>query len=294
MSMQKRPVRAEWNVPIEGWSTAQRAARRATSTIAVRREILSQLSRERTESPWELTTSDLVEWLGAEVWDSDLNRLRPRWSTERQRMVRSTLVGFYRWAHGVGLVAADVALDLPTVRAAHGIPRPAPHEVYTAAYAAAGPRERLMLRLANELGMRRAEVAQVHTSDVVDDGFASSSLIVHGKGSRNRIVPLSAELAATLREQDPGFLFPGSCDGHLSPRWVGTLVARLLPGHHTMHALRHSFATGVVEDEPNLIVAQQLLGHRSLATTQRYVKPNADLMRAAVEKRRRRLTEIQT
>jgi integrase len=293
MSMQKRHVRAEWQVPIDGWSTAQRAARRAVSTIRARRDILAQLSRERTESPWELTTTDLVEWLGAEVWDADLGRLRPRWSVERQRMVRSTLVGFYRWAHGVGLVASDVARDLPTIRASDGIPRPAPDDVYEAAVAAAAPRERLMLQLAFELGMRRAEVAQVSTGDLIDNLF-DSSLVVHGKGSRNRVLPLPAEIATAIRQAPAGYLFPGSCDGHLSPRWVGTLVARLLPGHHTMHALRHSFATGIVDDEPNIIVAQQLLGHRSLATTQRYVKPNADLMRAAVDKRHRRLAGVQT
>lgn len=293
MSMQKRPVRAEWNASIEGWSTAQRAARRAASTIAARRDILAQLSRERTEGPWELTTTDLVEWLGAEVWDGDLGRLRPRWSVERQRMVRSTLVGFYRWAHGVGLVAGDVALELPTIRASDGIPRPAPDDVYEAAVAAAAPREQLMLQLAFELGMRRAEVAQVSTADLLDD-IVGASLIVHGKGARNRVVPLPAGIAGAIRQAPPGYLFPGSCDGHLSPRWVGTLVARLLPGHHTMHALRHSFATGIVADEPNIIVAQQLLGHRSLATTQRYVKPNADLMRAAVDKRHRRLSGVQT
>jgi integrase/recombinase XerC len=164
--------------------------------------------------------------------------------------------------------------------------------VYDAAIAAAAPRERLMLQLAGELGMRRAEVAQVSTADLIDD-LIGSSLVVHGKGSRSRLVPLPSEIATAIRQAPPGFLFPGSCDGHLSPRWVGTLVARLLPGHHTMHALRHSFATGIVEDEPNLIVAQQLLGHRSLATTQRYVKPNADLMRAAVDKRHRRLAGVQ-
>jgi integrase/recombinase XerC len=282
MSMQKRPVRAEWQGPINGWSTAQRAGGLASTTIRARSDLLAQLSREVAGDPWDLTEDDLVEWMGLEVWDAELGRLRARWSLERRRFVRTTLQGFYRWAHGTSLVDVDPALGLPRVKPVEGDPRPVPRDVYLEALARATPRERLMLRLACELGMRRAEVAQVHTDDLGDD-LVGSSLLVHGKGGRNRMLPLSKSLAALLRAQPRGYLFPGACDGHLSPRWVGTCVSQLLDGDWTMHKLRHAFATGIVAEQPNIVVAQRLLGHRSLATTQRYVKPDSDLMRAAVE-----------
>lgn len=288
MRMQKRPVRAEWMEPIDGWSTAQRAAGRSSTTIAARRDLLAQLSRETAGGPWELTTTDLVEWMGLEVWDVELGRLRPRWSVERRRSVRTTLVGFYRWAHGCGLVDEDPAAALPKVRPADGVPRPAPVEVYREALAKAGPRERLMLLLACELGLRRAEVAQVHTRDLVDE-LDGTSLVVHGKGNRTRIVPVDRSLAALIRSLPYGYAFPGAHDGHLSPRWVGRLVSQLLGGEWTMHTLRHRFGTSIVAEQPNTVVAQRLLGHRSLATTQRYVKPDQDLMRSAVEALHRRL-----
>jgi len=282
MSMQKRPVRTQWQVPIDGWCTAQRAAGLATTTIRARRDLLAQLSREVAGAPWDVSERELVEWMGLEVWDTDLSRLRSRWSLERRRFVRTTLQGFYRWAHGAGVVDVNVAAGLPRVKLLEAEPRPVPKEVYQEALTAAAPREQLMLRLAFELGMRRAEVAQVHTDDLVDD-LDGSSLIVHGKGGRNRLVPLTTSLAALLRQQRRGYVFPGACDGHLSPRWVGTVVSRLIAGDYSMHKLRHAFATQIVHEQPNIVVAQRLLGHRSLATTQRYVKPDRDLMRAAVE-----------
>jgi integrase len=293
MSMSRRPVRTAWQVPIADYSTAQRAAGRSTSTIRARDELLSQLSREVPGDPWDLSVHDLVEWMGLQVWDADLGRLRSRWSLERRRFVRSTLQGFYRWAHGTGLVDDDPAAGLPRVKVPEADARPVPDDVYRAALARAAPREVLMLRLAFELGMRREEVAKVHTGDLVDDTTGTGmSLVAHGKGGKNRVLPLSRSLAALLHEQPPGFLFPGACDGHLSPRWVGTRVARLLEGTYTMHKLRHAFATGIVREQPNIVIAQRLLGHSSVATTQRYVKPDADLMRAAVEALRDRLDEV--
>ena len=68
-----------------------------------------------------------------------------------------------------------------------------------------------------------------------------------------------------------GYAFPGADDGHLSPRWVGKIVAELLPGTATMHQLRHRFATRAYAVDRDVLTVQQLLGHASPATTQRYV-----------------------
>jgi integrase len=219
--------------------------------------------------------------MGLEVWDSELARLRPRWSGERRRAVRATLAGFYRWAHGSGRIDVDPALGLPPVRPIDGLPRPAPLQVYLNALDQAGEAEQLMLVLACELGMRRAEVAQVHTRDVVDD-LAGASLVVHGKGGRQRMVPLEPSMVAVLRGREPGYVFPGRCDGHLSPRWVGRRVSQLLGGETTMHQLRHLFATVMLRRGANLVHVQRIMGHRSLATTQRYLYVEDDELRRAV------------
>lgn len=292
MALEKWPVRPEWSAWIDAWTTALRAAKRKPSTIDSRRQVLAQLSREVSGLPDELTTEGLIEWMGLEVWDEKLGRLRARWSTERHRAVRATLVGFYRWAHGTGRVDVDPALGLPEVRPADGVPRPAALEVYVAALDRAAEREQLMLMLACEHGLRRAEVAQVHSRDV-EDAMLRPSLIVHGKGGKQRRIPIDTYLAQLLRAPD-GYVFPGRVDGHLSPRWVGKLISELLGAGTTMHQLRHLFATTLVRRGKRIEVVQQLLGHSSLATTQRYLYVDDDDLRDAVTAVRRHVSANRT
>ncbi|WP_300343331.1 tyrosine-type recombinase/integrase [Nesterenkonia sp.] len=156
----------------------------------------------------------------------------------------------------------------------------------TAVQRADNPQVALMIRLANELGMRRAEVAQVHPKNDLVRDLAGWSLIVHGKGSRNRVLPLPDDLAEILRAAPDGYLFPGP-NGHLSPHWVGTLVARALGDGTTMHQLRHLCATEIHEQTRDLRLVQNMLGHASLATTQRYVAVDDSKVREAISLRSR-------
>jgi integrase len=90
---------------------------------------------------------------------------------------------------------------MPSVRVPAGVPRPAPEQVVSAALAAAEhePRERLMLALAAFAGLRRAEIARVHTRDVTEEG-----LRVRGKGGTVRVIPIHPVLVELLRDRPPG------------------------------------------------------------------------------------------
>jgi integrase len=145
-----------------------------------------------------------------------------------------------------------------------------------------------MLRLANELGMRRGEVAQVHPENDLVRDLVGWSLLVHGKGSRNRVLPLPADLAEVLRAAPSGYLFPSPTGTHLTPHWVGTLVSRALQDGTTMHQLRHLCATEVHDQTHDLRLVQTLLGHASLATTQRYVAVDDSKVREAIVQRSQR------
>lgn len=79
-----------------------------------------------------------------------------------------------------------------------------------------------------------------------------------------------------------GYLFPSECDGHIGSIRMGKLINRQLSEPWTLHGLRHRFATTIYQQTKNLIVVQQLLGHESVAATQRYFAYNADQLRAAV------------
>lgn len=264
----------EWATAIQTWSVALRAVGREETTIGTRREHLRWLATwARERSPWDLTEEDLTDWMGHHVW-----------SLETRRGVRASVRVFYAWALRTGRVQVDPAAALPIVKAAIPDPRPAPIRVYRQALAEAPYRERLILRLAAECGMRRAEVAQIHRDDLVED-LEGWSIQVHGKGRRNRTVPLPPDLARELRrvcENSGGYAFPGSDHGHLSPRWVGKMMARRLEGDWTMHTLRHLFATTTYAIDRDVFTVQDLLGHASPATTRRYVKLPDDSKRKHV------------
>lgn len=275
-----RPLPPAWADLIEGYLDAEAGAGHSRVTIATRRGQLSQFAHGRQCTPDQVTEAMLLRWLG-----------HPDWSIETRRSRRNALVLFFRWAHRVGHLPANPAAELPVVRAAVPAPRPAPDAAWSAALAAADPRVRLMLRLAAEAGLRRAEIARVNTRDLTE-GAGGWQLRVLGKGNKVRVLPITDELAAMIAAgaagHTPGapaggWLFPGSdVGGHLTPAYVGKLMAGALPNHWTAHTLRHRFATKAFRGSRNLRAVQTLLGHSSVATTERYTAVDADEVRAAM------------
>lgn len=152
-----------------------------------------------------------------------------------------------------------------------------------AAIAGAGDRERLILELIADTGIRRFECAKVHTDHVVPDIGGGWSLWVRGKGDRERLVPLPDVLAAQIRRRERGFLFAGQIDGHLSPARVGELVAEALPGKWTAHTLRHRYATLAYQRTGDLRAVQELLGHAKPETTARYTLVAPPTLRSVAE-----------
>lgn len=107
--------------------------------------------------------------------------------------------------------------------------------------------------------------------------------VQQGKGARDRYVMLSAQLLAILREwyrfaKPKTWLFPGQKPGtHLKTRSVececpAACVASGTSKHLTAHTMRHAFACHLLESGTDLRTIQLLLGHRSIATTARYLR----------------------
>ncbi|MGV0740320.1 tyrosine-type recombinase/integrase [Mycobacterium syngnathidarum] len=263
-----QPFPPAWAGMVDEYLAAEAGAGRSLATIATRRGHLACMAHGMRCAPARVTTAGILAWFG-----------RQTWSIETRRSHRNTAVSFFGWAHRARHLPTNPAADLPVMRAAAPAPRPAPDAVWSAAIAAADPRVRLMLRLAAEAGLRRAEIARVHRRDLTR-GSAGAELLVHGKGGKLRVVPLGDDLAAAITGAD-GYLFPGTEDGHLSPRWVGKLMAGALPDHWTAHSLRHRFATRAYRGSRNLRAVQMLLGHSSVATTERYTAVDNDEIRAA-------------
>jgi integrase len=198
------------------------------------------------------------------------------------------LLSFYEYCISTGLAHENPTSWLPKVKPPSPRPRPAPDDIWEALLAAAPPRERLMAMLAAEAGLRRAEVTRVHKDDLLS--ISRPSLIVKGKGGKQRVVPINPVLAARIRERCAelasvpgwaGYLFPGAVDGHLSVVYVGQLISALMPDGYTMHTLRHRMASRAYRGSRNLRAVQTLLGHASVATTERYCAVDDDEIRAA-------------
>lgn len=263
-----RHNRHMWQTELEAYVLHMRAAGMSAATVRLKRQHLERaLTWFDAPSPWAVTLEQMIEYLAVHDW-----------APESRKSVRSSLCGFYRWAEDVGHVAVDPSRKLPRVSVPQGIPHPAPSTVFDQALAGADARTLLMLQLAAYAGLRRAEIAGLHTDDIVGD-----SLRVRGKGGKVRGVPLNAQLVEALAAVPRGFVFPGNDHGHLSPDRVGRIMAGVLGNGWTAHSLRHRFATRAYAAERDLLTVQQLLGHSSVATTQRYTQVPDDALRRAVD-----------
>jgi integrase/recombinase XerC len=147
------------------------------------------------------------------------------------------------------------------------------------------------LRIAEALSLTRAEAP-------LPGAGAEGGLRVRGKGDKERVVPIlpavrervAAYLALCPHRPGPGGpLFVGVRGGPLNQRQVRAAMIALrrrlgLPEHATPHALRHSFATHLLESGADLRAIQDLLGHASLSTTQRYTAVDAARLMAVWKK----------
>jgi integrase len=259
-----------WLDPLRSWETWLISAGRGPNTIRTRTDHLRRAARALQGSPWTTTSEQLLDWVG-----------RQTWKRETRRSVYASLRSFYWWACDSGHVDESPADMLPHVPAEAPCPRPCPDPVIDAAGVDASDRVGLMLRLGAELGLRRMEIAQVHEADLYldSDGWC---LYVHGKGDRNRVMPVEVDLALELRaacHRGGGWAFPGK-SGHLTAAHVGKLISQQLPDRWTGHTLRHRFATTTHEETQDLLSVSELLGHSNVATTQRYIATSSQRLRA--------------
>jgi integrase/recombinase XerC len=158
-------------------------------------------------------------------------------------------------------------------------------------------RDRALVEVLYGAGLRVSEGCGLDLGDLDRGRYGSTLLRVRkGKGGKVRLVPLGAKadeaLAAYLavrdqlaeprtgRQADPDALFLNYRGGRLTPRSVQRLVGRRVitagTAEATPHALRHSFATHLLDGGVDLRSIQELLGHASLASTQVYTRVSLD------------------
>jgi integrase/recombinase XerC len=162
-----------------------------------------------------------------------------------------------------------------------------------------GLRDRAILEVLYSAGLRVSELAGLNESDL---DLSGGSLRVRGKGRRERIAPLGSFAARALKQwlgvrrlaarekKGPGApVFVNKFGRRLTTRSVGRLLEKYLrttglDRRTTPHTLRHSFATHLLDRGADIRSVQELLGHKSLVTTQIYTHVSTAGLRAVYER----------
>jgi integrase/recombinase XerC len=159
--------------------------------------------------------------------------------------------------------------------------------------------ERALFEVIYGAGLRISEACGLDTGDVEIEGKRAMVRVRQGKGRKDRLVPLGAKATEALRAYEPhrtarlargsgAALFLTRRGARLGPRAARRLLARreIATGTPRVspHALRHSFATHLLGEGADLRAIQEMLGHASLRTTQRYAHVDIDHLMAVYDK----------
>ena len=159
-----------------------------------------------------------------------------------------------------------------------------------------GLRDRAIMETLYSGGIRVGELVQLDNNDI---DFIAEALKVKGKGKKERIVPVGKPAVNAIKkyldERGPAAdrndraVFLNRAKKRLSTRQVQRIIKKYmkmasLPGHITPHALRHSFATHMLDNGADLRAVQELLGHKSIATTQIYTHITPERLKQVYDK----------
>ena len=223
-------------------------------------------------------------------------------STSIARII-SSLKSFFNYLLNTNLIESTVVQSLRTPKQKKSLPRPISSELAIETIKHAqdmekekwiGLRNKSILMLLYGCGLRISEALNLNFEDINENDY----LIIKGKGNKERMVPLMDyvkndienyihECPKNFMKDDP--LFVGKRLDRLSPRIIQYVLEKIrhnlsLPETATPHALRHSFATHLLNSGGDLRTIQELLGHSSLSTTQKYTKVETEKLYDAYSK----------
>jgi len=209
---------------------------------------------------------------------------------------------YCRWLHRIGVVAADPSTSLRAPAGEARLPRVLSAGELGDLLDAPTPedephwrrlRDDAVLEILYGSGVRVSELCGLDVNDVRTGrtGAITEAITVWGKGSKERVVPLSVIAVEALRgwigirhevvPVDAGLALFGNERGHrLTPRDVRRIIDRRSSSPTHPHALRHTFATHLLDGGADLRVVQEFLGHADVATTQRYTHVSNERLRS--------------
>ncbi|MDX6533805.1 MAG: integrase/recombinase XerC [Gaiellales bacterium] len=281
--------------PLESYLDHLRGAGAADATLRAYRTDLAQLERWLEAAGCGLVGADTAI---LRRYAAYLGTLRYRPATAARKL--SAMRGASAWLFDRGLAPRDPAAVVPGPKRPHMLPptfKGSELEVLldgTFPPGPAGIRDRALLELLYGSGLRASEVCSVRMRDL---DLGRGDLRVTGKGDKQRVVPIGGACAQALERwlgegrpemagtADSDRLFVSVRGNPLSASDVRRTMSRALrragiPAR-SPHALRHSFATHLLENGADLRSIQEMLGHASVATTQVYTHVSVRHLRSA-------------
>jgi integrase/recombinase XerC len=199
----------------------------------------------------------------------------------------ATIRSFFKYLHREGIVKKNPAKLVSSPKVPKSLPRfLTVDEAFALMDSPKGDtfqasRDKAILELLYSSGLR---VSELTTLDINDFDIKESLVRVKGKGKKERIIPIGSKAVEAMENYLPErillkkksqALFLNNRGGRLTQRSIRRIVDKYgrmvaLKGHLSPHALRHTFATHLLHGGADLRAIQELLGHSSLSTTQKY------------------------
>lgn len=281
-----RAVPAPELTPIDRWSVHQYAEGKTRRTVQDRAATAHRFERDAGVTLIDATTLDLAAWLAL-----------PGRAGVTRSVFHSHLRCFYAWAIGQGLRADNPMATIRAPKRPTAQPRPLSVEQFerlasTAGTVPVGSRSRSALRaeleamvlLAGLAGLRVSEIARFEAKHL---DVETRTTRIRGKGGGTFVLPAHPRIVEhAARMPQSGYWFPSQRARHLGGREITKylhlhMIRQRVPG--TPHALRHTFATRLLEAGADLRTVQELLRHASLSTTAIYTSVTDSRKRAALE-----------
>jgi integrase/recombinase XerD len=259
------------------------------SNLSTLRRFLEQRAITDAQSVTTATLTEFQRWFYYQPTRRDTAR-----GVGDQNRTLATVKTFFRFLKNEGYLARDPAEAVEYAREPQRLPRNVltPQEAKSIldtvdTTTLLGYRDRTILEVFYATGIRRSELCQLRVGDV---NLEEELLRINGgKGAKDRVVPLGRIACQFLETYIKGIrpqllkgrvserLFISQMAGSIVPNTVRVIVqkhAKLagIKKHMTCHVWRHTCATHLLKNNANLRHVQDLLGHRSLATTERYLR----------------------
>lgn len=203
------------------------ASGRSARTVELRLLQVEKFSRATTHTPDKIRPQHVLGYLGSKTW-----------SPNTRLVVVGSLRNFFKWAVTFGINTEDPTASIPRIPVPISIPDPPSRKEIKAVLDKAEPRERLMIRLAADVGLKAGEIARSHVRDLRVNG--DGDYVIRAQGRRKapwlEVPPTLADEILTHK----GFLFPGQIEGHTSSAYVSRLLSETFGDRYTAEDLRHA------------------------------------------------------